>query len=102
MSKHAVYQWIEKFKAGRSNMEDKLCSGRLGNMLNEDSIMCARNLLQENRQYTVSGMHHKMATCFLNEASCTAVLLHTYWNSKNVESMNTMSLAQIIGKSQNA
>ncbi len=36
-SKHTVYQWIEKFKAGRSNMEHELCSGWPSDMLNEDS-----------------------------------------------------------------
>ncbi len=37
--------------------------------------MCVYNLLQENHQYTVSNMHHKMATHFLNEASHTKVYL---------------------------
>ncbi len=27
MSKYTVYQWIEKFKAGRGHMEDESCFG---------------------------------------------------------------------------
>ncbi len=48
MSKHSTYQWIEKFKAGKSNMEDEPHSGRPSDLLNKESIQCVRNLLQED------------------------------------------------------
>ncbi len=40
MSKQTVYQWIEKFKVGRSNMEDEPHSGQPSDTLNEDNIEC--------------------------------------------------------------
>ncbi len=73
MLKHTAYQWIKKFKAERSITENELHSGRPNNMLNEDSTMCGHNLLQKEHQYIVSDTHHKMITCFLNEASSTTV-----------------------------
>ncbi len=48
ISKHAAYQWIEKFKMGRSNAEDEPYSNQLKDMLSEDSIACVHNLLQDH------------------------------------------------------
>ncbi len=61
-----MYQWIEKFKTVRSNMEDELCSDQPSYVLNED-VQCVDNLLQEDRRYTVSDVHHEMVICFLNK-----------------------------------
>ncbi len=64
MSKCAVYQWKEKFKVGRNNMEDGLCSHQPSNVLNKDNIVCVHNLLQEDHHYTVSDVHQEMTTLF--------------------------------------
>ncbi len=68
--------------------KNETCSGRPSNMLNEDSIACMCNLLQKDRQYTVSGIHYKMATHFLNEDRHTIeyhILTETLKMSKYVQ-----------------
>ncbi len=49
MSKHAVYQWIQQFDAGRVTTKDVPRPGRPCNSFN-DRIVCVRTLLDEDQR----------------------------------------------------
>ncbi len=62
MSLRAVYQWIDMFRNGREEVHDEQREGRPSEAVNEETVNIIRTLLEENRRYTVSDLHQKMAT----------------------------------------
>ncbi len=73
MSILVVYQWIQHFDAGRVTMKDVSGPDRHCDSFNDDTIACIHTLLDKDRRYTITDIHHEMATHFLNNASRSTV-----------------------------
>jgi len=52
-SKSTVYRWINRFKTGRTSLEDDPRSGRPSTSVNERNITAVEDLLKEDRRMTI-------------------------------------------------
>lgn len=52
-SKSTVYRWIDRFKTGRTSLEDDPRSGRPSTSVNERNITAVEDLLKEDRRMTI-------------------------------------------------
>jgi len=54
VSQRKVYEWVERFKSGRTCVTDEGCSGRPSTSRTQDHIDRADAMIREDRQITVS------------------------------------------------
>ncbi len=58
----SVYYWVEQFTKGRTDLHDNERSGRPSEAVNFETVNIVRTLLAKDRRYTISDLHHKIAT----------------------------------------
>lgn len=59
-SKSTVYRWVDRFKAGRTSLEDDPRSGRPSSSVTETNIASVENLLMEDRRITIREISAKL------------------------------------------
>ena len=70
-----VYRWVQMFTAGRTSTHDNARDGRPSTAVNDETVNIVRALLAEDRRYTITDMHHKIATEY-PFVSCSRFSIH--------------------------
>ncbi len=68
-----MYKWVQRFKEGRSEVQDDERTCRPSDALTDDATAAVRALLEEDRRCTISDLHREIAVCFLIDCSRTTI-----------------------------
>ena len=74
LSRTQCYEWYQRFKSGRTSIEDEPKSGQPSSSTGDDHIEKVRSVIRENRRLTVREVSEEVGTC---ESSC-----HTIFTEK--------------------
>ncbi len=61
MSYSGVKHWVRMLKEGRTQVEDEPCAGHPVTSVNKETVSTVCLLLQEDRPYTLTNIHHEIA-----------------------------------------
>ena len=65
------YEWYQRFKSGRTSIEDDPISGRPSSSTGDDHIEKVRSVIRENRRLTVREVSEEVGIC---KSSCHTIL----------------------------
>ena len=62
-SRTQCYEWYQRFKSGRTSIEEDLKSGRPSPSTGDDNIETVRSVIRENRRLTVREVSEEVGIC---------------------------------------
>ena len=71
LSRTQCYEWYQRFKLGRTSIEDDPKSGRPSSSTGDDHIEKVRSVIRENRRLTVREVSEEVGIC---KSSCHTIL----------------------------
>src|SRR5215469_10129469 len=71
LSRTQCYEWYQRFKSGRTSIEDDPKSGRPSSSTGDDHIEKVRSVIRENRRLTVREVFEEVGIC---KSSCHTIL----------------------------
>ena len=71
LSRTQCYEWYQRFKSGRTSIEDDPKSGRSSSSTGDDHIEKVRSVICENRRLTVREVSEEAGIC---KSSCHTIL----------------------------
>ena len=71
LSRTQCYEWYQRFKSGRTSIEDDPKSGRPSSSTGDDHIEKVRSVIRENRRLTVREVSEEVGIC---KSSCHTIL----------------------------
>jgi transposase len=71
LSRTQCYKWYQRFKPGRTSIEDDPKSGRPSSSTGDDHIQKVRSVIRENRRLTVCEVSKEVGIC---KSSCHTIL----------------------------
>jgi len=71
LSRTQCYEWYQRFRSGRTSIEDDPKSGRPSSSTGDDHIERVRSVIRENRRLTIREVSEEVGTC---KSSCHAIL----------------------------
>ena len=71
LSRTQCYEWYQRFKSGRTSIEDDPKSGRPFSSTGDDHIEKVRSVIRENRRLTIREVSEEVGIC---KSSCHTIL----------------------------
>jgi len=71
LSRTQCYEWYQRFKSGRTSIEDDPKSGRPSSSTGDDHIEKVRSVIRKNRHLTIREVSEEVGTC---KSSCHTIL----------------------------
>jgi len=71
LSRTQCYEWYQRFKSGRTSIEDDPKSGRPSSSTGDDQIEKVRSVIRENRRLTIREVSEEVGNC---KSSCHTIL----------------------------
>jgi hypothetical protein len=71
LSRTQCYEWYQRFKSGRTSIEDDPKSERSSSSTGDDHIEKVRSVMRENRRLTVREVSEELGIC---KSSCHTIL----------------------------
>ena len=71
LSRTQCYEWYQRFKSGRTSIEDDPKSGRPSSSTGDDHIEKVRSVIREKRRLTVREVSEEVGIC---KSSCHTIL----------------------------
>jgi len=71
LSRTQCYEWYQRFKSGRTSIEDDPKSGRPSSSTGDDHIEKVRSVIYENRRLTIREVSEEVGIC---KSSCHMIL----------------------------
>ena len=71
LSRTQCYEWYQRFKSGRTSIEDDPKSGQPSSLTGDDHIEKVRSVIRENRRLTVREVSEEAGIC---KSSCHTIL----------------------------
>ena len=71
LSRTQCYEWYQRFKSGRTSIEDDPKSGRPSSSTGDDHIGKVRSVIRENRRLTIREVSEEVGIC---KSSCHTIL----------------------------
>src|SRR5215469_1101978 len=71
LSRTQCYEWYQRFKSGRTSIEDDPKSGRPSSSTGDGHIEKVRSVIRENRRLTISEVSEEVGICI---SSCHTIL----------------------------
>jgi transposase len=71
LSRTQCYEWYQRFKSGRTSIEDDPKSGRPSSSTGDDHIEKVRSVIREDRRLTVLEVSEEVGIC---KSSCHTIL----------------------------
>ena len=71
LSRTQCYEWYQRFRSGRTSIEDDPKSGRTSSSTGDDHIEKVRSVIRENRRLTTHEVSEEVGNC---KSSCHTIL----------------------------